>query len=219
VSELTDQIEALVAAEVTKQTGKYKKALQEAIGILQALVGEPEFECDVCGNSFVPIEKVVKTRHAFCSDECASTAYQQAHEGERKHIPLPERVKESLAGQIARSEAQQKRHASEKVSKPVAVAPEPAIKFKPVNTGSAAPVKPLHDCKQCGKPTSKLFCNDDCRKDYEKVFSTKTFMDPWDCEMCRNANSLCQSHEYMTQEGKNPPNFRAYHPAAFDSPL
>src|SRR5579872_5821628 len=168
MSELTDQIEALVASEVAKQTSQYKKALQEAIGILQALAGEPEFECDVCGNSFVPIEKVVKTRHAFCSDECASTAYQQTHESERKHIPLPERVKESLAGQIARSEAQQQRRASEKAAKSVVAVHDPVVEFKPVNTGHSAPVKPLHDCKQCGKPTSKLFCNDECRKDWEK---------------------------------------------------
>ena len=46
MSELTEQIEALVTSEVAKQTSKYKKALQEAIGILQALAGEPEFECD-----------------------------------------------------------------------------------------------------------------------------------------------------------------------------
>lgn len=34
-----------------------------------------------------------------------------------------------------------------------------------------------------------------------------TFMDPWDCGMCRNAQDLCLMHENMEAKGQNPPRF------------
>lgn len=146
MSELTEQIEALVKQEVEVQTVKYKTALQEAIGILQALVGEPQFECDECGDKFVPVKKIVNTRHAYCSEECYETASRPkppAPEVEQKVHP---RLSYKPEDEIRRSESQQLRRARE-----------------------AATPTALRDCLQCGKPTSKrVYCSDDCRKKYEK---------------------------------------------------
>ena len=36
----------------------------------------------------------------------------------------------------------------------------------------------------------------------------KTFVDPWDCGMCRNAGDLCKLHEGLESEGKKAPKYR-----------
>jgi hypothetical protein len=36
------------------------------------------------------------------------------------------------------------------------------------------------------------------------VIASNDFADPWNCEMCRHAGSLCVMHEKMTAEGQKP---------------
>lgn len=139
---LSSQIEALITSEVNKQTDKYKSAIQNAIEILQALVGEPEFTCDTCSDKFVPKKKIVKVRRAYCSDECAN----------KKTHP---RLDYSPEAASKRSESQQNRRALEK---------------------SLHTETEKKDCKNCGKLTTKLFCTDNCRKEYEAPL--KTAADP-----------------------------------------
>lgn len=145
MTKLSEQIEDLVNVEVDKQTVKYKRALHEAIEILRAIAGEPEMPCDTCGTYFVPGQKIVKTRHAYCSEDCASKAYQEMSKEEKKHAAMPEAVKNSPAAQVARSEAQQNRRALEKL--------------RP---------KEKYECRECGKLTTKrLYCSESCRKKHE----------------------------------------------------
>ncbi|MBA3756030.1 MAG: hypothetical protein H0X02_07330 [Nitrosomonas sp.] len=157
MDEINKQITALVQAEVDKQTRGYKTALHEAIRILTTIAGDPELECDNCGEYFMPTN--VK-RHGYCSIDCkekhtkvaetddSSKLYMAYREIEkRKHVKLEPAVKQSNAAFVLRSEAQQNRRAIEKVVQPKTV---------------------KNDCKNCGKLTTKLYCSDDCRKEYEK---------------------------------------------------
>lgn len=165
MSELTEQIESLIENALELKVGKYKTALQEAIGILQALVGEPEFNCDVCGTGFVPSRKVVKTRSAVCSDECkesmeGSSKVEQliVNQQDVGSTPTPPanlhpRIDYSPEAEAKRSEAQQNRRALEKTMKRN---------------------ESLHDCKYCGKPTAKLYCSEKCRKGSERIVELET---------------------------------------------
>jgi hypothetical protein len=111
MSDILSDIEALVERAAEEKVAKYKAALQEAIGILQALVGEPEFDCDTCGEKFVPIKKVVKQRRAYCSPNCAPK--------EEKLVIHP-RISYEPEAMVKRSEVQQNRRALEKSrSKPL----------------------------------------------------------------------------------------------------
>lgn len=45
-------------------------------------------------------------------------------------------------------------------------------------------------------------------KTKELNFRDPTFMDPWDCQVCRNAGSLCVLHEGMEKKGLKPLMFK-----------
>lgn len=147
-----------------------------------------KLSCDVCGDEFEPLHKEVKVRKAYCGEDCKDKAnseeYQKIKKSpKRKHEAMSKEVRESTAAQVARSEAQQLRRASE----------------KKVGT-------PKKDCKQCGKLTTRLFCNDECRQDYEKQFKQpmSDFDNPWNCGKCLAAGRLCDLHEKMHNKGKVP---------------
>jgi hypothetical protein len=38
----------------------------------------------------------------------------------------------------------------------------------------------------------------------------RVFNDSWDCQMCRNAGSLCKLHEGMQKDGKKPPSLARF---------
>lgn len=83
------------------------------------------------------------------------------------------------------------------------------------------------DCQVCKKPFQghrlAKFCSPECRKkrqlEYKQNYDAKrhavpviplstAFDNPWDCDMCLNAQSLCVLHEKMENEGKQPPRYR-----------
>lgn len=74
------------------------------------------------------------------------------------------------------------------------------------------------------KRDSQTYCSNKCRlssypgnkrpeielvkKTEEQEERIDTFVDPWNCAMCCNAQSLCQLHEKMEIDGQKPPKFR-----------
>lgn len=80
--------------------------------------------------------------------------YQKRHTGKRKHVAMPDEVKNSDAGLVARSEGQQIRRSIEKEQ-----------------TRRNAKDAPERHCLNCDKVTTRgPYCSDDCRKADEAQF-------------------------------------------------
>jgi hypothetical protein len=162
--ELSQFVHEYVDKQVEVKTQDYRKALHQAIEILQAIAGEPTMTCDTCGDEFVPIKKVVKTRHAYCGENCIPGAsgdsapnpsqeyIELMQQPKRNHVAMKPEVKFSPVALETRSSIQKMRRTVE----------------KQVRQGTED--KPTRYCLFCSMPTTKPYCNDDCRKKDEAQF-------------------------------------------------
>lgn len=130
-------------------------------------IGEqpPEMKCDECGEPFEPIKKKIRKVRAYCEEHAymmdneESPNLEKAQANQKyedyktnsvcSHKKLPDEVKHSELATITRSESQRARRALEAEAKEYAKTKK-------------------RECPNCDKLTSKLYCSDNCRKEYEK---------------------------------------------------
>lgn len=106
---------------------------------------------------------------------------------------------------------------------PPAIRPAPAKPFEiPQHFKKTTPVTPIPNsvirkselpncgfCRRRGEPCVRHGGTDSQDVNAKRAAKAVTFEDPWNCEMCRNAQDLCQLHQGLTDEGKVPSRYKA----------
>lgn len=221
-SQINELIENEVAAQVAAQTAKYKTALQEAIGILQAVASEPDANNDLAGRCAVCEKPFIKkdASSEFCDGCRDSQAPKKPAE-----VSTPKKISQVVEKPV-KSDPPQSATLPSKISEKIC-----AACGDPFTTAAA-------QTKYCRQPDcEKQRVSDKKSKDNkshldepvgarheDKIANThpvtpdsvthyqtmpggtgRRFTDPWDCQACRDYEQPCKLHKALEADGKRPP--------------
>lgn len=125
---------------------------------LQVAADYEEFDCDTCGTRFKPLEKVVRVRHAYCSDECKNK--ESVAPAEPAETPKAQTITCADCKKDVPRTGHRQKYCTDCRSK-------------------TAPEKTPQECPECGNefiPYSgrQKFCSDaDCKKDRQRKYMDK----------------------------------------------
>ncbi len=224
-SQINELIKNEVAAQVAAETAKYKNALQEAIGILQAVAGEPDKNRDLaerCASCGKPFIKKTSDSH-FCAD-CQAPDEPLDVSTPKKSSQVVEKPVKADPPQSTTSAA------SENSEKFCASCGEPFTattarskyckredcvkkrnvhnyhKYKATKSHLDEPVEAPAESRREDKPASTAPITPDTVTHYQPMPGGvgRRFTDLWDCQACRDYEQPCRLHKTLEAEGKRP---------------
>lgn len=216
-SQINELIKNEVAAQVAAETAKYRSALQEAIGILQAVAGEPDKNRDLaerCASCGKPFIKKTSDSH-FCAD-CQAPDEQLDVRTSKESLQV---VEKPVKADPPQSTTTPPKKNSEKIcaacGEPFTAAaaqtkyckrPECKKQRQDKSKDKTSHLDNPAEARHGDRPASTAPITPDTVTHYQPMPDGvgRRFIDPWDCQACRDYEQPCKLHKALEAEGKRP---------------